>query len=347
MRALVYHQFKKPPSVEDVSDPNPSKQGVVVKVKATGICRSDWHGWMGHDPDIVLPHIPGHELAGEIVDCGYQVQRFKVGDRVTIPFVAGCGSCVYCRQGDPQVCNTQFQPGFTAWGSFAEYVALEYADFNLVHLPSAINFESAAALGCRFATSFRALAHQGKVRPGQFVVIFGCGGVGLSAIMIAKAMGAMVIAVDLKEEPLKLAQHLGADYVSNFDHPQSIAQILDWTEGGCHITIDALGSPAIVAQCFAVLRKRGKHIQVGLMPPQSTDVTIPMDRVIADELELLGSHGMQAVAYQQMFALIASGKIDPGKLIQKRLKLSEAGKALVTMNQYAVAGIQLITDFQS
>ncbi|HLP67358.1 MAG TPA: alcohol dehydrogenase catalytic domain-containing protein, partial [Rhizobium sp.] len=194
MRAMYYEAFEKMPEIRVLPDPTPTENGVVIKVEASGLCRSDWHGWMGHDPDIRLPHVPGHELAGVIAATGRGVMRYKVGDRVTVPFVSGCGRCGECRSGNQQVCEAQFQPGFTHWGSFAEYVAIDYADQNLVHLPEEMDFATAASLGCRFATSFRAVADQARVKGGEWVAVHGCGGVGLSAIMIAAALGANPIA---------------------------------------------------------------------------------------------------------------------------------------------------------
>ncbi|MEO1233868.1 MAG: alcohol dehydrogenase catalytic domain-containing protein, partial [Myxococcota bacterium] len=188
MRAVVYERFEEAPSVCTVPDPSPPPHGVVVQVGATGVCRSDWHGWMGHDPDITPPHVPGHELAGTVVAVGSDVTRWRTGDRVTVPFVGGCGACPECHAGHQQVCHHQFQPGFTHWGSFAEYVALHHADLNLVALPEDMSFATAASLGCRFATSFRAVIDQGAVTAGQWVAVHGCGGVGLSAIMIARAV---------------------------------------------------------------------------------------------------------------------------------------------------------------
>ena len=167
MKAAVYREFAKPLTIRNLPDPTPPECGVVIRVKATGLCRSDWHGWMGHDPDIRLPHVPGHELAGVVEATGKEVIRWTVGDRVTLPFVCGCGNCPQCASGNHQVCDQQFQPGFTHWGSFAEYVAIDYADVNLVQLPDEINFVTAASLGCRFATSFRAIVDQGKVSAGQ------------------------------------------------------------------------------------------------------------------------------------------------------------------------------------
>ncbi|MFD1380190.1 alcohol dehydrogenase catalytic domain-containing protein [Fodinicurvata halophila] len=167
MKAVVFEQFGKTPEVRTVPDPEPAPQGVVIKVEATGLCRSDWHGWMGHDPDVTLPHVPGHELAGTVAAVGALVTRWTGGERVTVPFVGGCGQCPECHSGNHQVCERQFQPGFTAWGSFAEFVAIDYADTNLIALPDELGFDVAASLGCRFATAFRAVVDQGRVQPGN------------------------------------------------------------------------------------------------------------------------------------------------------------------------------------
>ncbi|MHB1384409.1 MAG: alcohol dehydrogenase catalytic domain-containing protein, partial [Bellilinea sp.] len=215
MRAAIYEEFQKPLEIRQVPDPTPDPDGVVIKVMATGLCRSDWHGWMGHDSDIHLPHVPGHELAGVIAAVGKNVRHFTPGDRVTLPFVCGCGVCPQCVSGNHQVCDHQFQPGFTHWGSFAEYVAIHYADVNLVRLPETVDFTTAASLGCRFVTSFRAVVDQGKTSAGQWVAVHGCGGVGLSAIMIASAVGARVVAVDISDDKLELARAFGADAVVN------------------------------------------------------------------------------------------------------------------------------------
>src|SRR3954452_19849131 len=135
MKAVIFEEFKGNIQIKNVHSPTPEHHGVVLKIKATGMCLSDWHGWMGHDADIVLPHVPGHELAGTIEEVGENVTRWHPGDRVTVPFVAGCGACEECASGNQQVCRSQFQPGFTAWGSFAQYVAIDYADTNIVRLP--------------------------------------------------------------------------------------------------------------------------------------------------------------------------------------------------------------------
>jgi alcohol dehydrogenase len=346
MKAAIYEVFEGPLSIQNVADPAPDNHGVIIKVKATGLCRSDWHGWMGHDADISLPHVPGHELAGTVEAVGKSVQNFVVGDRVTVPFVCGCGSCGQCLSGNHQVCDHQSQPGFTHWGSFAQYVALYYADTNLVKLPDEIDDLTAATLGCRFITSFRAIVEQGKVTGGQYVAIHGCGGVGLSAIMIANALGAQVIAVDINEDSLGLARELGAiETINASQNPDIVEQVKSLTHGGAHVSIDALGSAATCFNSVANLRKRGKHIQVGLMTGDHQHPRLPMDRVLSDELEIIGSHGMQAYKYPDMLEMIKSGKLQPEKLIEKTISLEESITALTNMDKFESKGVWVIDSF--
>ena len=297
---------------------------------------------MRNDPDIHLPHVPGHELAGEIVALGSQISNFKLDDRVTVPFVSGCGACGRCDSGDQQICDRQFQPGFTAWGGFAEYVALEYADTNLVRLPEEIDFVTAASLGCRFATSFRAVVDQGRVAPEQWVAVWGCGGVGLSAIMIAAAFGARVIAVDVSDDKLEFAQTLGAEIIINSRRENGAETILDATRGGAHISIDALGDPQILFDSVSSLRKRGKHIQIGIMKAGLHGAPFPTGLIIARELEILGSHGMQAHRYPEMLEMIRDGRLRPQQLIGKTVPLENAPGALMQMDTFAGIGVTVI-----
>lgn len=345
MRAAVFEEFQGPITIGNVADPMPSTTGIVLRVKACGICRSDWHGWMGNDPDIKLPHVPGHELAGEIVALGSEVRDSSVGERVTLPFVCGCGACEPCQAGEQQICDHQFQPGFTAWGGFAEYVAIEYADMNLVRLPDEIDFVTAASLGCRFATSYRAVVDQGKVKPEQWVAVHGCGGVGLSAIMIAAAFGARVIAVDIAEDKLDFARLIGAEVAIDSRYGNSAEAILDITDGGAHISVDALGHPEILINSIASLRKRGKHIQIGIMESGRHRPQVPIDKIIGRELEMIGSHGMQAHRYPEILELIRIGKLEPQRLIGNRISLAESLIELTNMNSFSGTGVTVIDRF--
>jgi len=346
MKAVLFEAFNERPKLVQLPDPAPAPHGVVVKVEATGVCRSDWHGWVGHDTDITLPHVPGHELAGVVAAVGKDVTRWRAGDRVTVPFVGGCGACPECHAGHQQVCHHQFQPGFTHWGSFAEYVSLHQADLNLVALPDSVGFATAASLGCRFVTSFRAVVDQGKVVAGQWVAVHGCGGVGLSAIMIANALGANVVAVDIGEDKLALARSLGAAAAINArsvaDVPEAIREV---TGGGAHVSLDALGHPETCFNSILCLRRRGKHVQVGLMLGDHSAPAVPMSRVIAHELEILGSHGMQAHRYDVMMAMIQSGKLKPELLVGQEITLEESIDALMSMDRFPGVGTTVVTRF--
>jgi alcohol dehydrogenase len=342
MRAVVIDAVQSPPGVRDVPDPTAPVGGVVVRVAATGMCRSDWHAWAGHDDDVAFPHVPGHELAGELVEIGADVTRWKVGDRVTVPFVCGCGRCEWCLSGNAQVCPDQEQPGFTHWGSFAEYVALHAADSNLVALPEAVDYPTAASLGCRFATAYRALVGRAAVTKDEWVTVIGAGGVGLSSVMIAGALGAHVIAVDRNPEALAAAAELGADHTllaGEVDVPAAVAEL---TTGGSHVAVDAVGSEQTCADAILSLRRRGRLAQIGLLPPVEGHPRLPMARVIGWELDLLGSHGMAAADYPAMMALIRDGALQPQRLIERTIGLEDAAAALPLFDRATVAGMTMI-----
>jgi alcohol dehydrogenase len=344
MRALVVSQFGEPLELKQVAEPSPTDDGVVIAVCATGICRSDWHGWQGHDPDIKsLPHVPGHEFAGDIIEVGREVAKWRPGDRVTMPFVAGCGKCPECQGGAAQVCDCQFQPGFTAWGSFAEAVAVPYANFNLVRLPDEMDYVTAACLGCRLATAYRAVALQGGVTAGDWVAIHGCGGVGLSALMICTALGARAIAIDIRDQALELARQFGAEVCLNAAGAEDVAEaVREVTGHGADVSLDALGSTQTAASSLRCLRKRGRHVQVGLLVGRDAQPRLPMELVVARELEIFGRHGLAAADYAPLLALVNSGKVDPRRLVRRTIPLADGPAALAELGDFNHLGITVI-----
>jgi alcohol dehydrogenase len=352
MRAAVFEKFGDSVDVVTVPDPAPSPGGVVVEVHATGLCRSDWHAWAGHDDGVALPHVPGHELVGVIAAVGAEVRRWSVGDRVTTPFVCGCGRCQWCRDGQAQVCPDQTQPGFTHWGSFAEYVALHAADTNLVAVGDAVSDAAAAGLGCRFATAYRALHARAGIKHGEWVTVFGVGGVGLSAVQVAVAAGARVIAVDRTPAALDLAQKLGAEHTVLSDgggersdggkRGDVPARVHELTGGGSHVAVDAVGAPATCADAIHSLRRRGRHVQVGLLPSIDGHPAVPMDRVIAWELDVLGSHGMASVDYPDMLRLVEAGTLRPQALVERVVGLAEGAALLPSVGTASPVGVTLI-----
>ncbi|TPG34741.1 alcohol dehydrogenase [Mycobacterium hodleri] len=335
--------------VRAVADPVPSSAGVVVEVHATGLCRSDWHAWAGHDDGVVLPHVPGHELVGVVVAVGTDVRRWTVGDRVTTPFVCGCGTCEWCLNGQAQVCPDQTQPGFTHWGSFAEYVGLHAADANLVAVADVVDDAAAAGLGCRFATAYRALNARARVRRGEWVTVVGVGGVGLSAVQVAAAAGARVVAVDRTPAALALARSVGAEHTvlaSRGEGAEDLgdvaARVHDLTGGGSHVAVDAVGTPGTCADAIHSLRRRGRHVQVGLLPGVDGHPAVPMDRVIAWEIDVLGSHGMASVDYPDMLRAVEAGALRPQDLVERVVGLAEGARLLPSLDTSAPVGVTLV-----
>jgi alcohol dehydrogenase len=352
MRAVVFDEFGVLPQVREVPDPVAAPGGVVIEVEATGVCRSDWHSWQGHDATVTLPHVAGHELAGRIVELGEGVRGWEIGARVTVPFVCACGSCAQCASGNEQICDREFQPGATHWGSFAERVAIGFAEVNLVALPDSLSSVEAAALGCRFGTAFRAVLRQGAPRPGNWVAVYGCGGAGISSVLLAVAVGAKVVAVDLSADARALAERLGAAVsvdAGEFRGPEAIAEkVREVTDGGAHVSLDCVGSPGTCAASIGSLRKRGRHVQVGLMPPAQGISPIPMHQVIGGELQILGTHGLQAHEYPEMLRFISVTGIELERLVGKRIGLDDVPAVLAAMNDPvpAQAGVTVV-DFAS
>ncbi|WP_105032447.1 alcohol dehydrogenase catalytic domain-containing protein [Arthrobacter ruber] len=344
MRAVCFDGFSARPVLRDVPAPTPSPRGVVVRVEATGLCRSDVHGWLGHDDGITLPHVPGHELVGTIEAVGDDVRLFSVGDRVTTPFVCACGHCPECASGNGQVCRNQTQPGFTHWGSFADLVALHDADTNLIAVPASLDAGAAALLGCRFATSYRGLVHQARLGAGESLVVVGCGGVGLSAVMIGVALGARVVAVDIDAAALERAARFGADRTidsSGLSRAEVLAGLAEAAPQGFDVSVDALGREGTAAVGILALRPRGRHVQIGLFP---SDPVIPMGAVIGRELSVLGSHGMPARDYPGLLDLVAADRLRPQDLIERRIPLEDVPDALVAMAGDRSAGGVTVID---
>ncbi|MEO6500769.1 MAG: alcohol dehydrogenase catalytic domain-containing protein [Jatrophihabitantaceae bacterium] len=342
MRAVLIQRFADAPIVTDVPEPELPKGGVILRVRSTGLCRSDWHAWQGHDSGVALPHVPGHELAATIAEVDSGVRGWRPGQRVIVPFICACGDCEQCREGNQQVCTRQLQPGFNYWGSFAEYVAIPYAEVNLVALPEEIGYDTAASLGCRFATAYRAVTAVGAVQPGEWLAVFGCGGVGLSVVMIAAAFGARVIAVDTNPAALSMATRHGAQHtmLASGDAGDDVAeQIRQLTGGGAAVTMDAIGAESVVQTALRSLKPRGRHVQLGLLPDK---VRLDLSFLAFWELSWLGSHGMAAHDYPAMLDLVRSGAVRPDELVTGVIGLDEVGPALAAMTGAAPAGITVI-----
>ncbi len=353
MHAVVLEEFQEPLTVQEVERPDPEPHGVVAKVEGCGVCRSDWHcwqgdwDWFGYRPD--PPHVLGHEPTGTIVDVGDEVETVEEGQEIAIPFNFACGKCDLCRNGRENICENHVGLGFMneAPGAFAEEVHIPNADVNAVPLPESIDAETAAGCGCRFMTSYHGMAHRGDVGNGEYVVIHGCGGIGLSAVHIANALGANVIGVDLMDEKLERAEELGAVATVNArDVDDPAKEVRDITNGGADVSADALGIATTCKNAVNSLRKGGRHVQMGLTTSEEEgQISLPTDDMVAKEIEFYGSLGLQPSRYSEMLSMIESGKLDPTALVEKTVDIHQVPEELDAMTDYNTVGIPVCNDF--
>lgn len=345
MRAALLTGWRQPLEIADAEEPTLPGDGVILSVLACGVCRSDWHGWTGADPDIVLPQIPGHEFCGVVEAAGPEVRRWRKGDRVIAPFILACGACPDCAAGHQTICARQIVPGFTAPGAFAERIAVAHADHNLAALPDGMEPAVAAGLGCRVTTAWQGLTGRAELKAGEWLAVHGAGGVGLSAVMLGRALGARVVAVDIVNEKLDAAMAFGAEAVVNAAETDAADAIREITHGGAHVSLEALGVEATTASSLRCLRKLGRHVQVGMPAGAHAAMTLPWDVVYSGQLALFGTRGMPGWRFPSLFSLIDSGVFDPAPLVTRRIALSAASRELAAMDGPTPPGVAVITDF--
>lgn len=351
MRAAVITEYSQPLEVQDLPDPVPGDNDAIIQTVACGICRSDWHLWQHHwtwlGLEMELPRVPGHEFGGRVVEVGRNVKAFRVGDQVTVPFHLGCGHCELCRAGRYNLCLAYGCIGIHHDGGYGSLVRVPSADDTLVRLPEGVDSFTAAALGCRFMTSYHGIVDQAAVRPGEWVAIFGIGGVGLSAVQIAAAVGARVIGVGRSADKLAKARLEGAE-VTIQAGPDAVAEIIDITKGGASVTVDALGSSETTLPALQSLAKGGRHVQLGLTGPEDAgSIAIPMDLVVFNELQILGSLGCPINSYKGMLSMVAARKLQPARLVESVVSVADASSLLSNMTNYKTLGLTVINQWSA
>ncbi|HHT9109950.1 MAG TPA: zinc-binding dehydrogenase [Candidatus Brocadiaceae bacterium] len=350
MKAAVMKRFREPLEVQILSDPTPGPKDAVIRVEGCGICRSDWHLWQGDwrwvGIDVHLPLVMGHEFGGVVESVGSEVYNFKSGDRVAVPFHMSCGHCKYCYSGYSNLCLVHGVVGVNFNGGYGRLVRVPEATMNLVRLPNEVDFLSAAAIGCRYMTAYHGVVDQAKMCPGEWVVVFGIGGVGLSAVQVASALGAQVIAVSNNNKKLDMAKKEGASVIINAAEKNLVEAVKEVTNGGADITIDALGSEQTALPALLSLRKGGRHIQVGLTGQQEKGVIpLPVDAMVLGEITFKGSFGCPVTSYPGLLALVASGKLQPKRLVTNTVPVEKAGEILSLMTNFATVGFNIITSW--
>lgn len=352
MKAALMVEHRKPLQIGEMADPTPGPSDAILKIDACGVCRSDWHAWQGDwswiglSPE--LPIIPGHEIGGVVEEVGKDVKSYRRGDRVTVPFHSACGHCEYCLRAEPNLCDNLAIFGLVSGynGGYAQYVLVRNADFNLIALPEEVDGLAASAIGCRYMTAYHGVIRAGG-RPGDWTAVHGAGGVGLSAVQIASALGKKVIAVDIDDAKLEQARQQGAVATINARSNNNVSEaIKEITKGGAQSSIEALGIRETIQNSILCLRKGGRHVQVGLTTKaEGGMVNLPVDMITAMELELVGSLGNPHPDYAGLLSLIAQGRLNPKALITREVALDEVNQVLNDMSDYKTAGFNIISRF--
>ena len=332
MKAAVFHGPKQPLKIEEVETPKIESHEILVKIAACGVCNTDMHYIDNGVPTFKKPPlILGHEPSGIVEEAGAGVKNFKVGDRVLIPPVFSCGYCANCRLGRENICFNMVMLGNHIDGAFAEYTKVPAKDCQ--HLPEELPLEESSIIADAISTPYHAVKNRAQVRPGDSVVVFGCGGVGINVVQVASAAGGSVIAVDIVDYKLDMAKKLGAQHTINSSGKEDKAllkEIRILTGGGADIAIEAIGNPKTIELASEAVKAGGLHCQVGY-----THHSVPMNagRLMFREIEIKGSLGCRPVDYPNIIEMVKTGKIQLEPVVTHKFKLEDIDKAFDLMRK--------------
>jgi 6-hydroxycyclohex-1-ene-1-carbonyl-CoA dehydrogenase len=310
----------------DWPTPEPGPGEVRVRVAACGLCHTDLH-YLDHgtptfkQPPLVL----GHEISGRIDRLGAGVAGWSEGDPVLLPAVLACGACALCRTGRENICEASRMFGNHVDGGFAEHVVAPAKE--LVRLPPELPLEESAIIADALTTPFHAVVRRGRVVAGDWVLVLGCGGVGLNLVQMAAAVGARVVAVDLSAEKLAWAERLGAEVTLAAGGEERLDRAVRRVTGGAgaDVAFEAIGKGATQEQAFHCLRAGGRLVLVGFSPEP---MSLPSGRAMFREIEVLGSLGCRPVDYPRVVELARRGRVRVAELVTHRFALAEVGRGL-------------------
>jgi len=329
LKAAVFYEKGQPLKLEDVEDPKIEEDEVLVKVAACGLCRTDIHYLHGVPTFKKPPIILGHEISGTIDKIGAKVENFKEGDTVLIPPVFSCGHCAWCREGRGTICTSQIMVGNHRDGGFAEYVSVPAN--SIFHLPANVPLKEACIISDAISTPYHAVVNRGKVKPGESVAIFGCGGVGLSTVQMAAVVGAGVIAIDIFDEKLQMARDLGASETINAKTEEDVAKkVRKLTGGGVDVAIEVIGNPTTIQQAYNAVKWGGTVVVVGYT---HKDVTINAGRMMFREIEIKGSLGCGLQDFPKIIELVSTGKLKVEPLVTHQYPLDQINEGFEVLER--------------
>lgn len=330
MKAALFHGAHQPLTIEEIPTPAPQTGEALVKVAGCGVCHTDLH-YLDHGVPTFKkpPMVLGHECSGTIAACGAGVHHFKEGDRVLLPAVYGCGHCRMCRTGRENICESMMMFGNNVDGAYAEFIVAPAKD--IIPLPPEIPLVEGAIIADATTTPYHAVVNRGRVQPGDRVVVFGCGGIGLNVVQIATAVGAQVIAVDVVDSKLEWARKLGAAATLNAKIVERVdKEIRKLSGGGADVAFEAIGNPVTQEQAFASVRTGGRAVMVGY---SEKPMRLDTGRVMYRELEVIGSLGCRPVDYPRVLELARQGKIKVAELVTAKFPLEQINAAFDTLRR--------------
>jgi 6-hydroxycyclohex-1-ene-1-carbonyl-CoA dehydrogenase len=328
VKAAVFYAAHEPMRIEDVPTPQPRAGEILIRVAGCGVCHTDLH-YLDHGTPTFKqpPVILGHEIAGTVAALGAGVTTLKETDRVLVPAVLSCGHCTLCRTGRENICENSQMLGNHIDGGYAEYVAVPAKD--VFRMPDDVPLVEGSVIADAVTTPFHAVVRRGKVAAGDWVIVFGCGGVGLSLVQVAAAVGARVIAVDVKDAKLETARRFGATATLNpAAVPRLDKAVRALSGGGVDVAFEAVGKATAQEAALNCLKTGGRLVLVGYSPE-----TLPLNagRVMFRELDIMGSLGCRPVDYPRAIELVRQGKVRLADMVTHRFPLDRIGEAMDTL----------------